>query len=442
MPFSVAFYNTQARHFVAARGADLDEQDSYANLFYGTLDDGSVMFSNCEPVLRAFCSEAFPVAPFTYYEDGKFTTYRHEAATRTDDAGIRQNYLNARDIIESVNGILERAAQDALQESIDASFESYFKTLDPARKVAQFVDESFDDELRAQIVDVIQQQIDGLCTRERIDAQLDRSYRERFDAFIEKTAQPQVNVIKLNDVPVAETSCAFYHDKYEQVLTQVRLDERIMHALDMSFDVQRTFHDYVGFAPDVKAYLEGSPLTMVNKPNPPRKGISVYMNTSYDSMVQRGQIFHRGATVLTAIKILELLHYSVDLHLFEMSYCDMGDGTMEVHFSEFALKAPGERVNVQKLFFPLCHPSWIRRLNFRLIETTPDIAYQWAGTYGFPCGTQLMKKVLPLGEGEVLVPTIDELGIEGVDIVEDARRMFACFNRALPEADHLKLKRR
>lgn len=229
-----------------------------------------------------------------------------------------------------------------------------------------------------------------------------------------------------------------YRDHFEEFFA---LDDKIMHALDMSFDPVRPYNDYVGYVPDVKAYLEGSPLTMINKPNPPRKHLSVYMNTSYDSSVTVGQIFHRGAAVLAAIKILEMLHYAVDLHVFEMSYCDMGDGTVEVHFSEFALKEAGERANVQKLFFPLCHPSWIRRLNFRLIETTPDISYQWAGTYGYPCSARLMRKVLDLDEREsVLIPTFDDLPIAGEDIIEDARRVFGAFNKALPQADRLNLR--
>ena len=234
--------------------------------------------------------------------------------------------------------------------------------------------------------------------------------------------------------------CRFgYHEGFEEFFA---LDQAIMNNLDMKFDTVRTFNDYVGFVPDVKAYLEGSPLTMINKPDPPRKHIRLFMNTSYDSSVKLEQILHRGASALTAIKILEMLHYSVDLRVFEMSYCDMGDGTVQVHFSEFALKDPGERMNVQKLYFPLCHPSWIRRLNFRLIETTPNIGYQWAGTYGYPCDAHLTRKVLPLAEDDVLIPTVEDLGVEGVDVLADARRMFDRINRVLPEEDQLKLRMR
>lgn len=228
MPFSFAAYSLDSHELVAARGRDLDEEESYANLFYGNTPGGDFIFSNDEELLTKFCAQVFPVAACTYYKDGAFVSYRHQDQARSDDAGIRANYLNARDIISSVNAILEQTAKDTLQERIDSAFESYFKTLDPAKKVEEYVSETLDEQIRTQLSAVIDEQIDSLCTREAIDARLDESYRERFDLFVEKTATPQVNVIKLNDVEIARTDAAFYHQKYEQVLTQVRLNEPVM----------------------------------------------------------------------------------------------------------------------------------------------------------------------------------------------------------------------
>ncbi|MGI6032086.1 MAG: AAA family ATPase [Coriobacteriales bacterium] len=228
MPFSFAAYSLDSHELVAARGRDLDEEESYANLFYGNTPGGDFIFSNDEELLTKFCAQVFPVAAYTYYKDGAFVSYRHQDQARSDDAGIRANYLNARDIISSVNAILEQTAKDTLQERIDSAFENYFKTLDPEKKVEEYVSETLDEQIRTQLSAVIDEQIDSLCTREAIDARLDESYRERFDLFVEKTATPQVNVIKLNDVEIARIDAAFYHQKYEQVLTQVRLNEPVM----------------------------------------------------------------------------------------------------------------------------------------------------------------------------------------------------------------------
>lgn len=184
----------------------------------------------------------------------------------------------------------------------------------------------------------------------------------------------------------------------------VHLTETVKRAMDYSPQVHSTFHDYVGFAPDVKAYMEGSPLSMINAPVVQKPHISVYMNTSIDGFVDEADVYRRGAAVLAIAEVVEACGIMVDLHLFEMSFIDK-----DVMLAEFAVKARDERVNLAKLHFPLCHPSWIRRLNFRLIETMPNVTQAWAGSYGIPAERRMMESVLELAEGDVLVPTLDEM---------------------------------
>ena len=192
----------------------------------------------------------------------------------------------------------------------------------------------------------------------------------------------------------------------------------------MSKKRNKQFNDYIGFAPDVKAYLEGNPLSMLNKKSEARKKVNVYMNTSFYGNTSKEAIFNRGAIVLSMIEILENMGFSVDLHLFEMSTVD----TM-MHFSDFVLKSENERMNIQKLYFPLCHPSWIRRLNFRLIEVTPDITSSWSNGYGRPSDLSTMKKVIDLDKNDIIIPTIEELNIRGENLVDDANSLFDYINR-------------
>ena len=227
--------------------------------------------------------------------------------------------------------------------------------------------------------------------------------------------------------------CRFgWHEGMGQL---VGLVETIKRALDLKLEARRTFHDYVGFAPDVKAYLEGSPLSMVNKPNPPKKRVVIYMNTSCDGSERAACIYHRGAIVLAIAEVLEMMGYLVDLRLFEMSFVEE-----DVHFSEFRLKMPDERVNLGKLHFPLCHPSWVRRLNFRLIETSPNMTDGWAGSYGIPAESALIRLVLDLGPDDILVPTVRELGIQGQDVRADAQLLFDRVNVGLPADKQLRFR--
>lgn len=212
-----------------------------------------------------------------------------------------------------------------------------------------------------------------------------------------------------------------YHEDFEKL---VQLKLKLEKYIKMSKKRNKQFNDYIGFAPDVKAYLEGNPLSMLNKKSEARKKVNVYMNTSFYGNTSKEAIFNRGAIVLSMIEILENMGFSVDLHLFEMSTVD----TM-MHFSDFVLKSENERMNIQKLYFPLCHPSWIRRLNFRLIEVTPDITSSWSNGYGRPSDLSTMKKVIDLDKNDIIIPTIEELNIRGENLVDDANSLFDYVNR-------------
>ncbi|MBQ3510923.1 MAG: hypothetical protein IJA30_01350 [Bacilli bacterium] len=212
-----------------------------------------------------------------------------------------------------------------------------------------------------------------------------------------------------------------YHDDFEKL---VQLKLKLEKYIKMSKKRNKQFNDYIGYVPDVKAYLEGNPLSMLNKKSEIRKKINVYMNTSFYGNTSKEAIFNRGAIVLSMVEILENMGFSVDLHLFEMSTV----GSM-MHFSDFILKAENERMNIQKLYFPLCHPSWIRRLNFRLIEVTPDITSSWSGGYGKPSDLETMKKVIDLDKNDIIIPTIEELNVCGRNVVADANSVFDYVNR-------------
>lgn len=227
---------------------------------------------------------------------------------------------------------------------------------------------------------------------------------------------------KTNSFEEAVNLCRYgYQEDFSKL---VELKIKLEKFIKLSNKRNKQYNDYVGYVPDVKAYLEGNPLSMINRTNPSRKKIDIYLNTSFSSDTSKNAIFNRGAIVLTIVEILENLGYSVDLHLFEMSSVNN-----QLHFSQFILKPETERINPKKLYFPMCHPSWVRRLNFRLIEETSDATeIGWATGYGTPSKIQTIKKIIDLNENDIVIPTIDELNINGCDIIKDTNSVFEYIN--------------
>jgi len=226
---------------------------------------------------------------------------------------------------------------------------------------------------------------------------------------------------KTNTLEEAKNLCKFgYHEDFDKL---VELKYILEKYIKMSSKKSRQYNYYVGYAPDVKAYLEGNPLSMLNKENPKRKHIDIYYNSAILGNVSTQQIFNRGAVTLSLVEILENMGFSVGLYIFTMSSCNG-----QIHYAKFNLKSPNERLNIQKLYFPLCHPSFLRRLVFRLREETPDVTSAWNGGYGRTCDDSTIREIIDLNDNDIVICQPYEMNVYGNDIVEDANNMFDYIN--------------
>ena len=226
---------------------------------------------------------------------------------------------------------------------------------------------------------------------------------------------------KTHSLEEAKQLCKFgYHEDFEKLVELKILLEKY---IKWSKTKSKQYNFYVGYAPDVKAYLEGNPMSMLIKDYPRRRHIDIYYNSAILSMVSTSQIFNRGAVTLCLVEILENMGFSVGLNIFTMSSKDD-----QIHYAKFNLKKSGERLNVQKLYFPLCNPSFLRRLVFRLREETPDIYSSWRNGYGQTANDYLIREMIDLKPNDIVICQPEEMNIEGYDIVDDANAMFNYIN--------------
>lgn len=243
---------------------------------------------------------------------------------------------------------------------------------------------------------------------------------------------------KTRSLEEAKEFCKYgYHEDFNKL---VELKITLEKYIKLASKRNQQYNFYVGYVPDVKAYLEGSPLSMLNKQNPKRKHIDIYYNSAILARVSTNEIFNRGAITLCLIEILESMGFSVDLNVFTMS----SEGN-EIHYAKFNLKRSGERLNVQKLYFPLCNPSFLRRLVSRLREQTPNITSKWTDGYGKTCDDYTIRQILDLKDNDMVICQPEEMGIRGNDIIDDANAMFDYINKFTSEdveLEHVKRLRK
>lgn len=139
-------------------------------------------------------------------------------------------------------------------------------------------------------------------------------------------------------------------------------------------------NNVVGYAPNVPNAIMGLPNSMILTRTTPQKTkvVSIVVGITENCGTNAKEFIKSGIAALGVVNTLELRGYRVNLKVaFYVASCgnDRAFGTVNV-------KDYREHLDLQKLCFPLAHPSMFRRLGFKWIETVPGLKASWSFGYG------------------------------------------------------------
>lgn len=123
-----------------------------------------------------------------------------------------------------------------------------------------------------------------------------------------------------------------------------------------------------------------------------------------------------GIIVSNMIRLLEDNGYKTNINFFELSGIDD-----EIFFAKVKLKNPSEKFDLSSSYFPMCHPSFIRRIMFALKERTNFENIEWTRTYGRVING--VKGYIDVSEDDIVIGQPDYIDVYGDDLIEDTVSM-------------------
>lgn len=183
----------------------------------------------------------------------------------------------------------------------------------------------------------------------------------------------------------------------------------------------------VGYLPNIPRYLKGIPTNMYTyKKVEATKMLNIYMQTDYNSYQTKEQIINRGVLTLNLINYLESNSIKVNFLLISASIQNN-----EIAMIKIPLKNAYERLNLKKCYFPLVHPSFLRRLCFRAEELMPLTDEDWANGYGRTLSFKEVDDILKqesFNTDYIYISTPEELNIYGENLLDDLENFIDSLN--------------
>lgn len=164
-----------------------------------------------------------------------------------------------------------------------------------------------------------------------------------------------------------------------------------------------------GFHPIVPNYLMGLPNSMVSSKivSKKQKVVTLNLSISFSFAVSTKEIEEVCLKAFRIVKEIESKGCRVNFNVFysgkeyereigKANYCAI----------KLRVKSANERLNVSKVCFPVIHPSMLRRIMFRVVETNEAFTKRYTVGYGMSVSNgEFVEVYKDIMKGEYLIPT-------------------------------------
>lgn len=192
-----------------------------------------------------------------------------------------------------------------------------------------------------------------------------------------------------------------YKGAMDSMKRNLEVQAKLNSEFAKSIEHPKPHNAVVGFIPCVPNAIRNLPNSMVSYDRKPMKRKTVSIKYIYTGSCQMDTewFIKPGTALLSAIDLAERNGITTELNLGFFG----GEQDDEYAIGFVKLKSYNERYSLQKVSFPIAHPSMFRRIGFKWLETTPAITQNFSFGYGHPISHSQLEKNIPRSPGEFIL---------------------------------------
>lgn len=226
--------------------------DKRTHLYCGYNNRYEIMFSNDKKILSRFCSNIFEVKNNTYmmcykedgilcsdiynfddeyydrFEEGEKMNRKTE---KNNGSTLNHEFIsreNADDFLSILNAVISQITDDTVRHKIESNIDDYLSSKDSKKKIEDYILKELDSGTKRNVLGIIKSSIKELNIENKVIESISKLYDEKLAEYSKKVNIPVVNVIKLKDIELGRTKGEFFHEKFEEILSLINLDEPVM----------------------------------------------------------------------------------------------------------------------------------------------------------------------------------------------------------------------
>jgi len=250
---------------------------------------------------------------------------------------------------------------------------------------------------------------------------------EIFKKQISKVGNDRVSGIPYEDA--LEYLKGGYNINFEKFDISLSEFSKLGNETNLSYDdlnnrnLERCIHGGVYLSPLVAAGIPDCMVRYKKDTNP--KQVTIYFQLAFPYHVTENQAFNRGVATINLIKLLEKKGYIVDLKAIFLLRNELKNEFFNLSIN---LKQPDEYLNISRCFYPFVSREFVRRIIFRVLESTPVEDKYWGISYGLLVDNDKIREFYKTRKKDLVIPSPSEMELIMKNTYLDTMQMFRYLN--------------
>ena len=135
---------------------------------------------------------------------------------------------SAKNLLDGLNEILYKISNEVLKKNIETTVNKYLDTEKSKQLITNFLDAELSTQVMQQMNEMIRSEIEIFNFANQTKELLTDMFDDLLMDYAKSKSLPIVNIIKINQTEIGRTKGEFFHEKFEEVLNLVHLDEPVM----------------------------------------------------------------------------------------------------------------------------------------------------------------------------------------------------------------------
>ena len=210
---------------------------------------------------------------------------------------------------------------------------------------------------------------------------------------------------------------------YTKILPEIKKGMVQANASTSPMQRRRVTTGVQGYAPHVPNAIQGLPNSMIRTESQIQKvkAVSIVYNMTQNAGTNEREFTKCGIVILSLVNKLELSGCRVNLKIA----CMTTKSRNELAICTVDVKSYAEHLDLQKLTFPVAHPSMFRRFGFKWLETVPTLTEScFSSGYGRSVGcddSSLMDAMKLNDETMIDIPMIQRANYDVDKLLEKTK---------------------